>query len=247
MELYGLVGRGISHSYSPDFFRKKFARLGLAADYKLFDLNDIDQFPALVASNPNLKGVNITMPYKRMISNFIDVLDVSVQYTGSINTIKIDRSASGTILKGYNTDIIGFEKSLLPLLKGRCVKALILGTGGSSRAVSYVLRKYGIFFYHVTRDPKKIHQMGYHWMDTEMMNEFHLIVNTTPLGMTPNDETFPDIPYHLLTPNHILFDLVYNPEETMFLKKGKMRGATVLGGLQMLNDQAEASWKIWKR
>jgi shikimate dehydrogenase len=248
MKLYGLVGRGISHSYSPDFFKKKFAELGLDADYQLFDLKQVDELPELIESLPDLQGINITIPYKRMVSPILGVTDESVCYTGSVNTIKIERTQKGTVLKGFNTDIVGFEHALLPLIRGRNgIKALVLGTGGSSRAVAYVLRKYGIFFYSVTRNPQKIHQMAYHWMDSDVMNDFQLIINTTPLGMTPYIDACPDIPYHLLTRNHILFDLVYNPEETLFLKKGEMQGATTMGGRQMLVAQAEASWKIWKR
>ena len=248
MKLFGLVGRGISHSYSPNFFKKKFADIGLDADYQLFELKQVDELPELIESQPDLWGLNVTIPYKRMVSPLLDFIDVSASYTGSVNTIKIERTPTGTLLKGFNTDIVGFEHSLLPLIRSRkSIKALVLGTGGSSRAVAYVLRKFGVFFYHVTRSPQKIHQMGYHWMDADVMNDFHLIINTTPLGMTPYIDSFPDIPYHLLTRNHILFDLVYNPEETAFLKKGKGQGASTMGGLQMLSAQAEASWKIWKR
>jgi len=248
MELYGLIGKGISHSFSPDFFNKKFARMGLDAQYRLFDLPRIDDLPALIDENPELVGLNVTIPYKQLVSPYLQNIGNCANFTGSVNTIKIDRRGKKPILTGYNTDIIGFEKSLLALIHGRSqMKALVLGTGGSARAVWYVLRKLGIFFFAVTRTPQKINQLGYHWIDGTTMADYQLIINTTPLGMFPNVETCPDIPYHLLTPNHLLFDLVYNPEETLFLQKGKKQGAQTMGGLKMLEYQAEASWKIWKR
>ncbi len=222
--------------------------MDLDAQYRLFDLPHIDDLPALIDENPDLVGLNVTIPYKQLVSPFLTNMGNCATYTGSVNTIKIDRGGKKPILTGYNTDIIGFEKSLLELIHGRTqMKALVLGTGGSARAVWYVLRKLGVFFYAVTRTPQKINQLGYHWIDGTTMADYQLIINTTPLGMFPNIQTCPDIPYHLLTPNHLLFDLVYNPEETLFLQKGKKQGAQTMGGLKMLEYQAEASWKIWKR
>ena len=248
MELYGLIGKEINHSSSPEFFKKKFARLGLRADYRLFPLENIDQLPGLIVTQPDLKGLNVTIPYKRLVSRFLQEITSTALYSGSVNTIQIKRDRKISRLIGYNTDIFGFEKSLLPFIKGRKnLKALILGDGGSSRSVSYVLRKLGIIFIHVSRTPQKVSQISYQWITPDIMASCHLIINTTPLGMTPHVETLPDIPYSLITPDHLIFDVVYNPMETAFLRRAREQGAQIKGGLEMLEFQAEASWKIWKK
>lgn len=248
MDIYGLIGKNISYSFSPDYFKGKFRKLGIDADYRLFDLDDIEEFPELMADNPGIKGLNVTIPYKRSLGRFMDIIDRPVHITGSINTIKVARKNNETILSAYNTDVIGFEKTIRPILKKRKnINALILGTGGSANSVAYVLRKLGILFCFVTRNPFKTLQTHYTWLDEEKIHENLLIVNTTPVGMYPDKDDFPQIPYEYLTDKHILYDFVYNPSETFFLQKGRKHGATCINGLKMLEIQADASWKIWRK
>jgi shikimate dehydrogenase len=248
MELYGLIGKEINHSFSPDFFKKKFAQLKIDAEYRLFPLENIDQLPQLLATNPKLRGLNVTIPYKRMVSPYLHEVESSALYSGSVNTIKIEQNSKSTRLIGHNTDIVGFEKSLLPFIKGRKnLKALVLGNGGTSRAIAYVLRKLGIIFLYVSRTPQKVSQIGYNWVTPEVISEYKLIINTTPLGMFPNVDAQPEILYSAITPDHLVYDVVYNPIETNFLRLAREQGARTKGGLEMLELQAEASWKIWKK
>jgi shikimate dehydrogenase len=248
MELYGLVGKTLKHSFSGDYFTRKFEKHHISAQYQLFELDPLPNLHQFAAENPSLKGFNLTIPYKRNAYIQMDDLSQKAVLTGSVNVVKVFRRKGTVLLKGYNTDVIGFEQSLKPLVKGKkLLRALILGSGGSAHSVACVLRKFGIYFYFVTRQPKKLEMMGYSWITPEIMKEFKLIVNTTPVGMFPNTGEAPDIPYHLLTREHILFDLIYNPQETLFLKKGKAQGATVKNGWDMLKVQAEASWKIWRK
>ncbi len=248
MELYGLVGRGVSHSFSPRYFAEKFKRLGLAAEYKLFDIDHISELPEILAANPELKGLNITIPYKREVFDLLDFVQPASLQTGSVNTLKIERHDSGNWISGFNTDVVGFENSLRNLVgRSKNRKALILGTGGSSRAVAYVLRKLGYFYLYVSQNPQKASQLGYPCVTEKILSDYKLIINTTPLGMYPDISSFPNLPYHLLTSEHILFDLVYNPIETKFLTFGKERGAKTLSGLKMLEIQADASWEIWRK
>ncbi len=248
MDIYGLVGEKLTHSFSPDYFNKKFQELGINAEYKLFELSSIDELPLLIANNPNIKGLNVTVPYKRALGGFMDYTDKSVSLAGSINTIKVSENKKGKFLSGYNTDIVGFEKTIKPLLKNnKCISALILGTGGSSKSIAYVLRKLGVLFTFVSRDNNESLHISYNWLNKEIINENFLIINTTPVGMFPNNNEYPPIPYEFITNKHLLYDLIYNPEETLFLKKGKKYGATRINGLKMLEIQAEASWKIWSK
>ncbi len=248
MNTYGLIGKNLAHSYSPEYFKEKFRRLKIDAEYKLFDIDSIEEFPEIIKQNPNLVGLNVTIPYKRSVKTYMDKISDPVHISGSLNTIKISKNKGQTLLTGYNTDIIGFEKTLKPYIKGRRdIRAMILGTGGSSNSVAYVLRKLGILFHFISRNPSKILHSKYNWIDREDVKNNTLIVNTTPVGMFPELDSSPDIPYDYLTPNHILYDLVYNPADTMFLKKGKEQGATCINGQRMLEIQADASWKIWKK
>jgi len=248
MDIYGLIGEKLAHSFSPDYFNKKFQKLGIDAEYKLFELKSFDEFPEFIANNPNIVGLNVTIPYKRSLGRFMDTTDNSVDLTGSINTIKITKNKKGNFISGFNTDIIGFEESLKPLIKNKkCVNALILGTGGSSKSIAYVLRKHGILFYFVSRNYDEMLQLNYKLLNKEIINKNTLIINTTPAGMYPNNNNFPPIPYEFITNKHLLFDLIYNPSETIFLKKGKAQGAKCINGLKMLEIQAEASWKIWRK
>jgi shikimate dehydrogenase len=248
MRLYGLVGKKLDHSFSPDYFSEKFRKLKVDAEYKLFEIDDVNEIIDIINENPNLAGLNITIPYKQKVMGIVDEIDHQVQITGSINTIKVIRKRNSIKLRGYNTDIIGFEKTLKPLIKGRNgLKAMILGTGGSSGSVAYVLRKNGVLFCYASREPSNMLHLNYDWIDKIDMHSYRLIINTTPLGMYPNVNEAPNIPFECITDNHILYDLVYNPVETLFLRKGNEMGATIMNGQKMLEIQADASWKIWNK
>ncbi len=248
MELYGLIGKTLKHSFSGDYFSRKFKKKGIDAEYRLWEMEELPDLHLFAAEHPALRGFNVTIPFKREVALFMDTLDKRAQLTGSVNVVKVIREGKKVFLKGYNTDVVGFEKSLKPLIRRRKrLRALVLGSGGSAHSVACVLRKQGIYFNFVTRQPKKLEMMGYSWITPAIMREFKLIVNTTPVGMYPHVDQAPEIPYEWLTSDHILFDLVYNPEETLFLKKGREKGAVTKNGLEMLKIQAEASWKIWRK
>lgn len=238
---FGLVGKDISYSFSKRYFTEKFSDLGLGDhSYENFDIANIEDFKTTIIRNRDLKGLNVTIPYKESIIPYLDELDVQAEEIGAVNTIKF----KGSRLKGYNTDAYGFENTMLPYLKPHHTKALILGTGGASRAVAYVLKSLGISFLYVSRNPDK-NQIGYHDLTESEMKEFTIIINCTPVGTYPNTEQQPEIPYKLISENHFLFDLIYNPEKTGFLKEGQIRGASVLNGFGMLQLQADRSWEIW--
>ncbi len=248
MDVYGLIGKNLSHSFSPEYFKEKFRKLGINAEYKLFDIDDIEEFPEIIENNPNLVGLNVTIPYKRSLGRYMDNIDNAVQITGSINTIKIDSKRGKKILSGYNTDIVGFEKTIKPIIKkNKEIRAMILGTGGSANTVAYVLRKLGVLFCFISRNPSKLLHSHYNWLDNTDLRSNKLIINTTPVGMFPENSNSPDIPYDYITNEHILYDLIYNPSETLFLKKGRKKGAHCINGREMLEIQADASWKIWKK
>lgn len=240
--MYGLIGNPIKHSFSADFFNSKFKREGIDEEYRLFQLEKIDDLKELLTEHKDLKGLNVTIPYKQQVIPYLDRLSDEAREIGAVNVIKI--SEGGHRLKGFNSDAVGFRDSIKPLLRPHMRKALILGTGGASRAVEYVLRKEGLEVMKVSRKGKD-GLLSYSDMTQEVMSEFHVIVNTTPLGMWPKTDTCPDIPYSLLTPGHLCFDLVYNPETTLFMQKASEMGATVKNGLEMLHGQAIAAWKIW--
>ncbi|NOX86657.1 MAG: shikimate dehydrogenase, partial [Chlorobi bacterium] len=243
MELYGLIGKKLEHSFSPGYFRNKFRELNLDARYLLFELDNISEFPGLILKHKNLKGLNVTIPYKKEIIPFLDKPDETAISVGAVNTIKIGRSSGKLFLEGYNTDITGFKEALTPLLNKRNVRhALILGTGGSANAVSFVLERMNIDFSFVSRNGKQP-LLNYDELNKEIISRSLLIVNTTPLGMFPRVNEFPDIPYEFLTKDHVIFDLIYNPAETVFLKKARRKGALTSNGMKMLEFQAEASWK----
>ena len=243
MHLYGLIGYPLGHSFSKQYFTEKFAREGLTnCSFETFPISSIEDFPALLKENPELKGLNVTIPYKEQVLQFISELSGEVRAIRAANCIKI----SGDKMVAYNTDIIGFERSFTKQIQPHYTKALILGTGGSSKAVQYVLKKLNIDFLLVTRsESKKEGKINYKMISEKIMHEYKAIINCSPAGMSPNENTFPDIPYHLLTPDHYLFDLVYKPAQTLFLQKGEERGAAIQNGYEMLIIQAEESWKIW--
>lgn len=246
--LYGLIGKKLSHSFSPAYFKEKFKALGLDADYHLFELNDTSRLLELLKKFPSLKGLNVTVPYKVDVLPLMNELDEISTQTKSINTIQISRRKNKTYLKGFNTDVIGFEQSLLPLIQKQKVrKALILGTGGSARSVTFVLKKLGIEFLQVSRNPVEKHQITYAQITKNIINEHRLVIQTTPVGMFPQEDDAPTIPYQFLNKNHLLYDLIYNPLETKFLTLGKKNGARTYNGMRMLEIQAEASWNIWTK
>jgi shikimate dehydrogenase len=243
MKKFGLIGFPLAQSFSKKFFTAKFEKEKIEAQYDLYELKDISEFIDLIKDR-ELCGLNVTIPYKEKIIRFLDEIDETATKIGAVNVIKFIRSGEKVKLKGYNTDAIGFENSLKPFLKSQYKNALILGTGGSSKAVDYVLRTHGIKTTFVSRTPEKS-QLSYDQLTRRVLNKNQIIVNATPLGMFPIVDECPEIPYQFLTANHFLYDLVYNPVETLFLKKGKEQGAQVFNGRSMLNDQALASWEIW--
>ncbi len=247
MKKYGLIGYPLSHSFSRGFFNDKFRREGIDAEYENFPLPSIREFPELVRSVRELEGLNVTIPYKEKVIPYLDALDPVARAVGAVNTIRIRREEGELFLKGYNTDVWGFEVTLRPHLGPDHTFALVLGTGGAAKAVGYVLRKLGLEVWYVSRRPRGERTIAYNELTGAMVQQIRLIVNTTPLGMFPDTDAAPPIPYPYLTKEHVLYDLIYNPPETLFLKKGKERGATVINGQAMLEQQALKAWEIWNR
>lgn len=243
MKYYGLIGYPLSHSFSPAYFGAKFEKEQIIADYSAYPLAKITDFPALLKQfSGNLKGLNVTIPYKQAIIPYLDQLLPAAQEIGAVNTIQFKNNQ----LIGHNTDVYGFEKSLIPLLKPNHQKALILGTGGASKAIIYVCNQLQISYQLVSRTPKE-NAITYQDLTPEIMMQYSLIINTTPLGMSPNLDTCPAIPYKHLTNHHLLYDLVYNPAITQFMQKGIDQNAVVKNGLEMLHLQAEKAWQIWNK
>jgi shikimate dehydrogenase len=241
MRLFGLLGKTLKHSFSKSYFTEKFAREGLAGyQYENFELESISQLPLLLRHHPELYGLNVTIPYKEDVIPFLHVQNEIVQKIKACNCIKIINGQ----LYGFNTDVIGFKKSLEKELKPRHKKALVLGTGGAAKAVHYALELLGIEYITVSRT-KKTGMLSYEELTGDILSEYLLIVNTSPVGMYPKVDEAPLIPYEFITSEHYLFDLIYNPEKTRFLQKGEERGATICNGHEMLILQAEESWRIW--
>lgn len=243
-KVFGLLGYPLHHSFSGKYFQKKFLREGLTDhEYHLFPLEKIDMFPELIKKQ-SPAGMQVTIPYKESVIKYLDEMDEEALAAGAVNTITFSNQRT----KGYNSDIYGFEKMFLPLLFA-CErihpKALILGTGGASKAVIYILKKLGIEYRLVSRNPEK--GLTYDQLDEGILEETDFIINTTPLGTFPDESTFPPLPYHMIKKSHFLIDLVYNPKITVFLTKGLQQGATVKNGLDMLIYQAEKSWEIWNQ
>ncbi|MCD4772297.1 MAG: shikimate dehydrogenase [Bacteroidales bacterium] len=247
MKKYGLIGYPLSHSFSEKYFSEKFKNENIKDSvYKLFPLEDIGSFPELIKKNPDIEGLNVTIPYKERIIKYLDELDMDARMIGAVNTIKIVKKSGKTKLIGYNTDAKAFEIFLKNFLKQRHNKALLLGSGGSSKAIQFVLKKLGIPCTVATRRPLKAQHVVYWAITKSFIESYQIIINTTPLGMFPDIEKFPDIPYKFLNSEHILFDLIYNPQETHFLKKGKEKGCITINGLKILELQADLSWKLWR-
>lgn len=242
MRRFGLIGYPLSHSFSQKFFTEKFQREGIRdCAYENFPLPSIDALRDVLTQHPDLAGLNVTIPYKELVLPFLHHQNEVVKAIGACNCIRIDKGQ----LTGFNTDVIGFETSLREFLHPHHQKALVLGTGGAAKAIHYVLQKLGIEFIEVSRNAQHARKISYDQLTPEIIASHTLIVNTTPLGMYPNVEECPKIPYEAITPQHYLFDLVYNPAKTLFLQKGEERDAVIKNGYDMLVIQAEESWKIW--
>lgn len=245
MKLYGLIGYPLEHSASPVLFKKKFEQEDIHnTDYQLFPLKEITELPRLVAENPDLAGFNVTSPYKQSVMSYLTRTDIAATTIGAVNTVKVSHENGKIALYGYNTDYIGFAESLMEVLPRTPRRALVLGTGGAARAVRYALTGMHCDVVMVSRITGK-GDMTYRGLTAEIISNHPLVVNATPLGMSPNTDDCPDFPYELITNKNFLFDLIYNPEETEFLRQGRLRGAGTCNGLSMLHHQAEANWNIW--
>ena len=242
MRLFGLLGYPLTHSFSQTYFTQKFLSMGMGEElcYENFSIPDIDELPDLLIQKKYLNGFNVTIPYKKQVLPFLHELTPEVAEMGACNCVRIENKK----LIGYNTDIIGFENSLKPFLQKQHTHALILGTGGAAAAVEFVLRKLNIVFLNVSRTATN-QTIQYNQLNKEVLSQYQLIINTSPVGQYPNVEASPLIPFEFLGPKHHLYDLIYNPTETQFLLKGKAQGASVQNGYEMLVLQAEESWRIW--
>jgi shikimate dehydrogenase len=243
MAEFGLIGKTLTHSFSKNYFETKFRNLELKEHiYHNFEIDSIEKLTTLLQSNTLLKGLNVTIPYKESVLPFVDELSLEAQEIGAVNCIKIKNGK----LMGYNTDVYGFSQSIKPFLDNNHERALILGTGGSSKAVAHALKKLGVEIYFVTSSEKKTpNSFFYSELNELVMNAFKLVVNTTPVGTFPKMEECPDLPYEFFTDQHLAFDLIYNPEKTVFLQKAAEQNAICVNGLSMLQLQAEKSWEIW--
>jgi len=247
-KVLGLIGFPLTHSFSAKYFAEKFSKEGIEGyKYQNFEIPTIEDFKAVIKNNPDLVGLNVTIPYKEKVIPFLDELDDEAKEIGAVNTIKIIRKNGTVKLKGYNTDIYGFRETLKPLLQQHQYKAFILGTGGAAKAVEYVLKKIGLDVLYVSRNPSSKKEIAYTDLNEFAVQDFSVIVNSTPLGMFPKVDVCPEIPYQFLTDKNLLYDLIYNPGETLFMKKGKEQGANTQNGLGMLKLQAEKAWEIWNQ
>lgn len=245
MRKFGLIGYPLGHSFSKKYFTEKFLKEDIPdCSYENYPIEEITQVKKLVSQDHDLCGLNVTIPYKSEIIRFLDSIDPEAKEIGAVNVLKIKRFEGITELLGYNSDVTGIRDSLSPFITSSVRNAVVFGTGGSSRAVCYALKKYGITITQISRE-KKSGMYTYSDINAEMLENTELLVNTTPLGMFPDVKGKPDINYSLLSDKHILFDLVYNPEITSFLKMGMAQGCTIISGIKMLHSQAERSWEIW--
>ena len=246
MKTFGIIGYPLSHSFSKKYFDDKFLRESISdAEFHVFEMETVFGIRGFIAERPNLKGLSVTIPFKEIILNYLDETDEDAKKIGAVNCIKISQKNNKPFLSGYNTDTFGFRNSLKPLLKTHHKKALILGTGGAAKAVAFTLDKLGIDYLFITRKPTGCKHIRYSILHEGILNEHTLIINTTPLGMYPDIDSCPDIPYQFISEKHLLFDLTYNPSESLFLKKGKEKGASIKNGLEMLHLQADRAYGIW--
>ena len=244
MDKYGLIGYPLGHSFSISYFNEKFKNEGIDAVYENYEIPTIEQLPEVLDTNPELRGLNVTIPYKEKVISYLDSLSPEASEIGAVNVIKIEHKGKKTVLKGYNSDVIGFTRSIEPLLEPYHKKALILGTGGASKAIEFGLRSLKLETLKVSRTGKD-GAISYTDITPEMMKEYNVIVNCTPCGMFPHADECPDLPYNAMDNHTLLYDLIYNPDETLFLTKGKKQGAIIKNGLEMLLLQAFASWEFW--
>lgn len=247
MQTFGLIGYPLGHSFSQSYFTEKFKKENIDARYLNFPIPVINELPDLLKKHPYLAGLNVTIPYKQQVIDYLDELDPRAKEIGAVNVIKITWKNKVPYLKGYNSDVIGFSRSITPLLKPLHTKALILGTGGASKAVAYALKQLGLLFRFVSRNPNHPSHVSYQALTPEIIKEYKVIINTTPLGMAPDTDVAPPIPYEGITHEHLAFDLIYNPETTLFLNKCANKGAVIKNGLEMLHLQAEAAWEIFNQ
>ena len=240
MRSFGLVGKNIDYSFSRKYFSEKFSKENLDAKYQNFDIPSIENFPEIIKNNV-LSGLNITIPFKEQIIPYLDYLEPNAQKIQAVNTIKFEKDGS---ISGHNTDYWGFSESLKPFLSSQHTHALILGTGGASKAIAYALGMLNIEYHFVSRKPEK-NQFSYDKLDKQIIEEHKLIINCTPLGTTPNIELYPEIPFGSISEKHLIYDLIYNPSETTLMRLAAEQGAITINGLKMLELQAEKSWDIW--
>ena len=245
MDKYGLIGYPLGHSFSISYFNQKFQDENIDAVYENYEIPSIDALPEVLSSNPELKGINVTIPYKEKVLPFLDSISPEARAIGAVNVIRVSHKGNKTLLKGYNSDVIGFTKSIEPMLEKKLhQKALILGTGGASKAIDYGLRNLGLETVFVSRYERP-GTIQYKNITPEVVKEYNVIVNCTPLGMYPKTEVCPELPYEAMDNHTILYDLIYNPDETLFMKRGAEYGANVKNGLEMLLLQAFSSWEFW--
>ena len=245
MDTYGLIGYPLGHSFSRGYFTDFFAQHRIDAEYRNFELPQISQLTSILKSEPSLQGFNVTIPYKQKVFPYLSELDEAAQAIGAVNVVKVMHRNGDIYLKGYNTDYIGFTDAIRPFLQPHHTHALILGTGGASKAVNYALCQLGLKTQYVSRTPRK-GIISYDDLTPSLMAQHTVIINTTPLGMHPNTDTYPPLDYTLISSRHLLYDVVYNPEKTLFLHRGEEAGATICNGISMLIGQAKAAWRIWK-
>lgn len=244
MEKYGLLGYPLGHSFSINYFNQKFKDENIDAVYENYEIKSIDKLPEILDSNPNIRGFNVTIPYKQKVISYLDTISPEAIAIGAVNVIRVEHVNNDVILKGYNSDVIGFTKSIEPMLEKYHRKALILGTGGASKAVDYGLRSLGLETIFVSRFQRP-NTIQYKDITPEIIKEYNVIVNCTPCGMFPHTNECPDLPYKYMDNHTLLYDLIYNPDTTLFMQKGEERGASTKNGLEMLLLQAFASWEFW--
>ena len=245
MDKYGLIGFPLGHSFSISYFNEKFKSENIDAEYVNFEIPTIETLPEILASNSELKGLNVTIPYKEKVISYLDDMSEEAREIGAVNVIRVTHKGGKTYLKGFNSDVIGFTRSIEPMLECIHKKALILGTGGASKAIDFGLRSLGLKTLFVSRSNEKKGAISYDAVTPDIIREYNVIVNCTPLGMYPNVNSCPNIPYEAMDSNTILYDLIYNPDETLFMRKGAEHGATTKNGVEMLLLQAFASWEFW--
>lgn len=244
MDKYGLIGYPLGHSFSISYFNQKFTDENIDASYENFEIPTIDLLPEILDSNPNLRGLNVTIPYKEKVISYLDTISPEARSIGAVNVIRVTHEGNKTILKGFNSDVIGFTRSIEPMLEKYHKKALILGTGGASKAINFGLKSLGLETLFVSRYEKE-GTIQYQDVTPDVIKEYNVIVNCTPCGMYPHTEECPRLPYEAMDSHTILYDLIYNPDETLFMKRGAEHGASVKNGLEMLLLQAFASWEFW--